>query len=67
MIEIYLNGEKHSLSGSTYLSDLINHLQLQDKRIAVEVNLNVVPRSQFPQYTLNSGDQVEIVQAIGGG
>ncbi len=67
MIEIYLNGEKHSLSGSAYLSDLINHLQLQDKRIAVEVNLNVVPRSQFPQYTLNSGDQVEIVQAIGGG
>ncbi len=67
MIEIYLNGEKHSLSGGICVSDLINNLQLQDKRIAVEVNLNVIPRSQFSQYHLNSGDQVEIVQAIGGG
>jgi len=49
------------------LQDLIERLQLAGKRIAVEVNLEIVPRSQHPDYQLQAGDRVEIVHAIGGG
>lgn len=49
------------------LQDLVEQLQLTGKRIAVEVNLEIVPRSQHSGYQLQPGDRVEIVHAIGGG
>ena len=40
---------------------------IENKRLAVEINLDIVPRSQFDSYVLSAGDKVEIVRAIGGG
>ncbi len=67
MITIQLNGKPHQYNAGTTVDDLITRLQLQDKRLAVEINQQIIPRSTFNQHALSDGDRVEIVQAIGGG
>lgn len=66
-MEIYLNGELKSVADNLTISNLIEDLSLENKRFAVEVNLDIIPRSQFEQFKLKNQDKVEIVQAIGGG
>ena len=67
MIDITLNGRPHQLSENTSISDLLVSLNLQDKRVAVEVNRALVPRSEHAKHSLTAQDKVEIVHAIGGG
>ena len=67
MIEIFLNGKTQSVEDNCSVAALIQTLDLKNKRLAVEVNLEIVPRSQFEHQILAAGDKVEIVQAIGGG
>lgn len=64
---ILLNGKETELSDSISLQGLISELKVEGKRIAIEVNQEIVPRSTFPTYRLKEGDEVEIVHAIGGG
>ena len=66
-MNIVLNGEQRGLREALTLHGLIEHLDLTGKRLAVEVNEEVVPRSLHAEYRLREGDRVEIVQAIGGG
>ncbi len=66
-MEIQLNGEAHTLPEGATAADLVASLQLGERRIAMEVNLEIVPRSQYANHPLNEGDRVEIVHAIGGG
>ena len=66
-MNIVLNGEARRLEDALTLRGLIDHLELTGKRLAVEVNEEVVPRSQHVDYRLRDGDYVEIVHAIGGG
>ena len=66
-MEIFLNGEIRQVEDKLLLTALIKELSLENKRLAVEVNENIVPRSQFDRYILSAGDKVEIVRAIGGG
>ena len=66
-MNILLNGEQRGLDEALTLHGLIDHLELSGKRLAVEVNEEVVPRSQHAEYRLHDGDRVEIVHAIGGG
>lgn len=66
-MQIQLNGEAYSVEQPVTLADLIERLGLTGKRLAVELNLEIVPRSQFAQTQLTDGDRVEIVHAIGGG
>ena len=66
-MQILVNGESRTLPENATLADLISLMQLTGKRIAVEVNADIVPRSQHGDKVLNAGDQVEIVHAIGGG
>ncbi|WP_069469742.1 sulfur carrier protein ThiS [Candidatus Marithrix sp. Canyon 246] len=66
-MEIYLNSELKSVADNLTISNLIQDLGLEKKRFAVEVNLDIIPRSQFEQFQLKNQDKVEIVQAIGGG
>ncbi len=66
-MQITLNGEPHALDSNTSVSMLIEQLQLAGKRIAVEVNEDIVPRSAHATHFLQAGDRVEIVHAIGGG
>jgi len=67
MITIILNGKNKQLDGNTSIAQLLENLDLSEKRLAVEINQQIIPRSDFASFTLNENDNVEIVQAIGGG
>ncbi len=66
-MEIIVNGEAREVPDGVTTTALLELLGLQDARIAVEVNLEIVPRSMFGQHKLAPGDRVEVVRAIGGG
>ena len=67
MISIFINGENRQLDGPLTCTALIKQLELTGKRIAIECNGSIVTRSSFDQQTLNEGDRIEIVVAVGGG
>ena len=66
-IEIHVNGEPRSLPEALTVQGLLEHLDLAHKRLAVEVNQDIVPRSRHAEHRLQPGDRVELVQAMGGG
>jgi len=66
-MHIQLNGEPAEFPENSSLSDLVATLDLQNKRFAVEVNEELIPRSEHANHALQANDRVEIVQAIGGG
>lgn len=66
-MKITLNGQPHTLNSAVSLEQLITELGLENRRLAIEVNQEIVPRSEYGQHLLKPADQVEIVQAIGGG
>jgi sulfur carrier protein len=66
-MEIILNGKPHPLSRTMSVSELVESLGFAGKRIAVERNAAIVPRSLHASTPLAPGDQVEIVVAVGGG
>ena len=66
-MQILLNGEPYSVPANCNVATLLQQLALVNKRLAVEINTEIVPRSQFAQHILAENDKVEIVQAIGGG
>ncbi|MFL2729456.1 MAG: sulfur carrier protein ThiS [Gammaproteobacteria bacterium] len=65
-IGIILNGSEILLKSNS-LKELVDSLNLQEARFAVEINREIVPKSQIDNYTLNDKDVVEIVIAVGGG
>ncbi|KAB2318302.1 sulfur carrier protein ThiS [Betaproteobacteria bacterium SCN1] len=67
MIELLVNGEARSFSAPLTLGQLVETLDLAGKRIAIERNGEIVPRSQHGETQLASGDRLEIVVAVGGG
>ena len=67
MIELSINGKLKRLDDNTDVARLLESLQIAGKRIAVEKNGQIVPRSRFAQTPLGHGDQLEIVVAVGGG
>lgn len=66
-MRIQLNGEAFELPDGATVAALIDRLDLAGRRVAVELNLDIVPRSQHLTTALREGDQVEVVHAIGGG
>ncbi|MAJ54474.1 MAG: thiamine biosynthesis protein ThiS [Gammaproteobacteria bacterium TMED107] len=64
---ITVNGKTRTLEAELSLRDLLQDLGMTKGRIAVEVNGNIVPRSQFSSQRISNLDSIEIVQAIGGG
>lgn len=66
-MRIQLNGEPFELPDNQSVADLLARLDLVGRRVAVELNLDIVPRSQHASTLLAEGDQVEVVHAIGGG
>jgi sulfur carrier protein len=68
MESIILNGKPYTLPNPTFnLSDLVQALSLQGKRIAIERNGEIVPKSRHPMTPLAAGDKIEVVAAVGGG
>ena len=66
-MNIQINGAREVVPEGATLPGLLEVLRLSGKRLAIEVNGEIVPRSAFAQTRLREGDRVEIVQAIGGG
>lgn len=66
-MEIVLNGRPHSLAQPMNVSELVTSLGFTGKRVAVERNAEIVPRTQHASTPLAEGDRVEIVVAVGGG
>ena len=66
-IQITLNGEPFSVNSDARLIALIDGLKLKRGRVAVEINREIVPKAQWNNVTLASGDIVEIVNFVGGG
>ena len=66
-VTITLNGEPHDLAAPMTVSALLAELQIDPRRVAVEVNLTIVRRAAFAITTVGDGDRVEIVNFVGGG
>ncbi len=66
-MQILINGETRTVGDEMTLAALVEQLDLTGKRIAIEVNGELVPRSAHADHRIEAGDRVEIVQAIGGG
>jgi sulfur carrier protein len=64
---IQLNGESYAVEGDARLSGLIEKLNLRRGRIAIELNQAVIPKAEWANILLRPGDQVEIVNFVGGG
>ena len=64
---ITLNGEPFELSGPLTVTELLSHLEVDARRVAVEHNITVLKRTAFDETIVREGDQVEIVNFVGGG
>lgn len=65
-VTVTLNGSPKSVTTAT-LADLLADLQLEGKRLAVELNRQIIPRTQYAATALHEGDAIEIVHFVGGG
>jgi sulfur carrier protein len=66
-VQITLNGEPHDLPGPLTVSELLEHLKIDSRRVAIELNLDVLKRASFDSAIVREGDHVEIVNFVGGG
>lgn len=66
-MKIILNGEPYECEANIDLLAIAKALSLEGKRYAIEHNKEIVPKAQHGTVILQDGDQVEVVQAIGGG
>ncbi|MCP4394770.1 MAG: sulfur carrier protein ThiS [Alphaproteobacteria bacterium] len=66
-MQITLNGEPLTVKKATTVSELLDELELDMRKVAVEQNLQIVPRSTYQDAEINDGDKIEIVHFIGGG
>ena len=66
-MKIMVNGQERAIAAPVTVSALLDELGLTSKRVAVEVNQEIVPRSRHAEFRLNDSDRVEVVFAIGGG
>lgn len=67
MIQLTVNGESRRFDREITVSQLLETMALTDKRVALERNGEIVPRSHYAEQRLSDGDQLEIVAAVGGG
>ena len=67
MIRLSVNGEPRRLAADASVTELLASLELAGKRVAVERNGEIVPRSRYADTALADGDRLEIVVAVGGG
>ena len=67
MIQVTINGEARKFDSAIVVSQLLEQMGLTGKRLALERNGEIVPRSRFGEQALSHGDKLEIVVAVGGG
>jgi sulfur carrier protein len=66
-MRLLLNGEERDIAGISSIADLVSALGLDARKVAVERNLEIAPRSTYADTALADGDRIEIVTFIGGG
>ena len=66
-MNLYINGESRAFPPLATVADLVTALELTGRRIALEKNGDIVPKSQYAQTPLAEGDRLEVVVAVGGG
>ena len=66
-MKIIVNGEEISIPEDSNIQDLVAELGYKNKRIAIEVNEAIIPKSKHRSYLLKSSDWVEVINAVGGG
>jgi thiamine biosynthesis protein ThiS len=67
VMQLMINGEEKAISGVDDVAGLVLALGLDPRKVAIERNLEIIPRSTYAQTPLAEGDQIEIVHFIGGG
>jgi sulfur carrier protein len=65
--DVQVNGDGVSVPAGSTIADLLSRLSLDSRRVAVELNLEIVPRAEHGTRRLSSGDRLEIVTFVGGG
>ena len=66
-MKIRLNGDPFEIAGPLSISALLAELNVEPRRVAVEHNLDVIKRARYETTMINEGDEVEIVNFVGGG
>ena len=66
-MKLWVNGEERSIEAAANVAALVSALGLDGRKVAVERNLEIVPRSTYGSTALAEGDRIEIVHFIGGG
>lgn len=66
-IEIFINGESRAVTLGLSVADLVTSLELPAGRLAIELNLSILPRAAWVETKLQAGDKLEIVHFVGGG
>jgi sulfur carrier protein len=66
-VQIILNGEPFELEQPLSVTDLLQKLDIDERRVAIEYNLCILKRYAFPQTMVTEGDRLEIVNFVGGG
>ena len=66
-VTVIVNGEERLVADGRTIADLLAELRLGGRRIAVEMNRDIVPRAEYASRSISEGDRIEIVQFVGGG
>ena len=66
-IEIIVNGDTRQVSQGARVTDLVKQLELAPERLAIELNLSILPRAKWAETEFRPGDRLEIVHFVGGG
>ena len=67
MMNLQINGEKRQIPLSLTVTDLLKTLDIDSRRVAVEINRVIIKKQEYDNHNLNDGDAVEIVNFVGGG
>lgn len=66
-MQVTVNGEQRELEAGTTVNGLLEQLQLQQNRVAIELNLEILPKARYADQIIQDGDRIEIVHFVGGG
>ena len=66
-IQIYINGKKKNINSNYNLINILEKYSLKNKMVAIEINQEVIPKSNYKTKKINNNDRIEILELIGGG
>jgi len=66
-IQIYINGKKKNINSNYNLINILEEYSLNNKLVAIEINQEVIPKSNYKTKKINKNDRIEILELIGGG